>query len=396
MATMASVVDRPRRGGDGVRVAINLLGLSSYVDRLQMLGALSGHLTELVVLTDVVPPGFDATCAKWPRMRVIPLGGKRFVRAAFRWLEASRGALDVVHDTFGFLAPFFQAYGPRTDRDFRLVNTLYTSNRAWFDRVRKGPIDLDFRYTMQRVLSLWKDARVCPWSDRVLVLGPGHAADLPAHVDPTRVAWLPSEVDCEAFTPGPPGGAPRQDLLFVGNVCRNKGVDVLLESMATLRETWPSLRLELVGMVLFRETDWLREATARAGVGDIVTVSGRVPREALLDRYRSASLFVLPSRFEGSPRSVREALACGCRVVASDIPGHRGIDPEGRFLRFLSSFDAADWVPAIDEQLRATPEAAGDRAQAGVQWMRAHHTPDRVSNSDCCCFRFYFRLLPRR
>jgi glycosyltransferase involved in cell wall biosynthesis len=362
-----------------VRVAINLLNLSSYVDRLQMLGALSQHLTELVVLTDVVPPGFEAMCAQWPRMRVIALGGKRFGRAAFRWLEEARGALDVVHDTFGFLAPFFQVYGPRGDRGFRLVNTLYTSNRAWFDRVRKGPIDLDFRYTMQRILSLWKDARVCPWSDRVLVLGPGHAGDLPADVDPARVAWLPSEVDCATFTPPPMDAPRRRDLLFVGNVCRNKGIGVLLESMAALRETWPDLRLELVGMVLFRETDWLREATARAGVGDMVTVSGRVARDTLLHRYRSAALFVFPSRFEGSPRSVREALACGCRVVASDIPGHRGIDPEARFMRYLSSFEVADWVAAIDEQLRAPPEAVAQRAQAGIQWMRAHHTPAHVA-----------------
>ena len=144
-----------------------------------MLGALSNHLEELVVLTDVVPPALATLVEKWPRLRLVPLGAKGFGRAAFHWLEGARHGLDVVHDTFGFLAPFFQAHGPRVDRHFRLVNTLYTSNRAWFDRVRKGPIDLDFRYTMQRVLSLWKDARVCPWSDRVLVLGPGHAADLP-------------------------------------------------------------------------------------------------------------------------------------------------------------------------------------------------------------------------
>ncbi len=310
-----------------MRVAINLVNLSSYADRVRMLGALSTHLTELVVLTDALSPQQAEVIRQWPRLRVVPLGAKGFGRAAFRWLEGACDALDVVHDTFGFLAPFFQAHGPRANRPFRLVNTLYTSNRAWFDRVRKGPIDLDFRYTMQRVLSLWKDARVCPWSDRVLVLGPGHEADLPDGVDPARVSWIPSEVDCDAFSPPPADGSPRQNLLFVGNVCRNKGVDVLLEAMAALRPKWPTLHLELVGMVLFRETDWLYEAIAAAGVADMVTVAGRVGRETLLPRYRGASLFVFPSRFEGSPRGVREALAAGCPVVASDIPGHRGIDP---------------------------------------------------------------------
>ena len=362
-----------------MRVAINLVNLSSYADRLRMLGALSNHVTELVVLTDVVPENVTKVIDAWPRMRVVPLGGKGFARAAFQWLEGARHELDIVHDTFGFLAPFFQAHGPRRDRRFRLVNTLYTSNRAWFDRVRKGPIDLDFRYTMQRILSLWKDARVCPWSDRVLVLGPGHEADLPDGVDERRVRWIPSEVDCDTFSPPSEDAPPRQNLLFVGNVCRNKGVDVLLEAMAALAPAWPNLHLELVGMVLFRETDWLREAIAAAGVEARVTVAGRVARETLLPRYRSASLFVFPSRFEGSPRGVREALACGCPVIASDIPGHRGIDPDGRFLRYVPTFDVSDWVAAIGAHLADTPAAIAERARLGVEWMRTHHTPAAVA-----------------
>ncbi len=362
-----------------MRVVINLLKMSSYADRVRMLGALSTHLTELVVLTDAVPDDVQVLLARWPRLRVVALGGEHFGRAAFHWLEGARHQLDVIHDTFGFLAPFFQAHGPRTDRTFRLVNTLYTSNRAWFDRVRKGPIDLDFRYTIQRVLSLWKDARVCPWSDRVLVLGPGHEADLPDGVNPAQVSWIPSEVDCEAFTPPPPDAPARRDLLFVGNVCRNKGVDVLLEAMAALRPAWPDLHLELVGMVLFRETDWLREAIAAAGVADRVTVAGRVGRETLLPRYRAASLFVFPSRFEGSPRGVREALASGCPVVASDIPGHRGIDPEGRFLRYVPTFAVDDWVEAINTHLTDSAEAVARRVASGVDWMRTHHTPEAVA-----------------
>jgi glycosyltransferase involved in cell wall biosynthesis len=40
---------------------------------------------------------------------------------------------------------------------------------------------------------------------------------------------------------------------------------------------------------------------------------------------KKASLFISLSKFEGSPNAVMEAMACGCPLVLSDIPGHREI-----------------------------------------------------------------------
>ncbi|MCA9538546.1 MAG: glycosyltransferase family 4 protein [Myxococcales bacterium] len=365
-----------------MRAAINLLDLSSYADRFRMLCALAAQLAELWLLTDALPDALRAEAAAAPGLRVVALGNDRFKRRAARWLDdrVRTGALDVVHDTFGHLAGFFQAHGADPKRRFRLVNTLYTTNRGWFDRVRPRGFDQGPSYLAQRVICLWRDARVCPMADRTLVLGPGHEADVMAlGVPRERIEWLPSELDLTRFTPGdgPRSGAPL--VLFTGTVWRNKGIDLLLDVLPLLQARWPGLQAHLVGNVVPWERDWLASAAAKSGLGAALHLPGKLPREALLDLYWRADVFVFPSLFEGSPRSVREAVACGCPAVVSDIPGCRGIDPDGAFLRFAPPGDRPAWLDALTEALEEAPEAAAARRACGLAHLRQHHTPAAVA-----------------
>jgi glycosyltransferase involved in cell wall biosynthesis len=63
----------------------------------------------------------------------------------------------------------------------------------------------------------------------------------------------------------------------------------------------------------------LKEQAARRGLGDVVTFLGFQPNP--FPYLKHADLFLLPSRYEGLPNIVLEALAVGAPVVASDCPG---------------------------------------------------------------------------
>ena len=54
-----------------------------------------------------------------------------------------------------------------------------------------------------------------------------------------------------------------------------------------------------------------------------VIFTGRLSQEKLADVYNESDVFVLPSFYEGLPLTVMEALACGCKVVMTDLPGIR-------------------------------------------------------------------------
>ena len=60
-------------------------------------------------------------------------------------------------------------------------------------------------------------------------------------------------------------------------------------------------------------------------LGDQVVYHGILSHQALADLMQQAHLFVLPSFFEGLPLVLMEALACGCRIISTDLPGVREI-----------------------------------------------------------------------
>lgn len=104
-------------------------------------------------------------------------------------------------------------------------------------------------------------------------------------------------------------------LLAAGRLAEQKGFDTLIEAFARARETRP-LKLIILGEGKLRDP---LEAQVRAlGLCQDVALPGFVDNPYAY--MAAADLFVLSSRFEGSPNVVLEALACGCPVVATDCP----------------------------------------------------------------------------
>jgi alpha-maltose-1-phosphate synthase len=108
-------------------------------------------------------------------------------------------------------------------------------------------------------------------------------------------------------------------LVYAGKLSRAKGVPWLLRALEAMEISgW---ELDLVGSGGGPEgRDCLRLA---AELGDRVRVHGAVNQSELAGIMRRAHVFILPSFFEGLPLVVVEALACGCRVVVTDLPGVR-------------------------------------------------------------------------
>ncbi len=117
------------------------------------------------------------------------------------------------------------------------------------------------------------------------------------------------------------GDPPR--VLFVGYLRPEKGVGYLLEAFDKLRRKRP-LKLTLVGGSDRKtgvEAEWTERIRQSEFANDI-TMTGSLPfGPQLFDLYRSHDMYVLPSLSEGTPRTLIEARAFGCPVVATRVGG---------------------------------------------------------------------------
>lgn len=136
-----------------------------------------------------------------------------------------------------------------------------------------------------------------------------------------------SGVDIERFTPAPlPQGAPV--FLIISRLLREKGVVEFAEAARLVKVSYPYAQFWLVGPADHDHSDAIAEDEVHAW-----------EREGILTWYGSthdvrpfieaATVYVLPSYHEGTPRTVLEAMAMGRPIITTDAPGCRQTVSDG-------------------------------------------------------------------
>jgi glycosyltransferase involved in cell wall biosynthesis len=161
----------------------------------------------------------------------------------------------------------------------------------------------------------------CLKIDRVLALSHDQAEQIHQmyRIAGERIDVVGGGYDKELFALGAKPQAPPVHLLYAGKLSLAKGVDWLLRTFIGLED--PRLHLHLVGSGSGQEAELCLQLAQEAG--DRVTIHGRINQQALARLMELSHIFVLPSFYEGLPLVLLEALAAGCRIIASDLPGCR-------------------------------------------------------------------------
>lgn len=133
-----------------------------------------------------------------------------------------------------------------------------------------------------------------------------------------RTHVIPSPVG-EQFSSSVGGvQSPRMPIvLAVGRLVPQKGFDLLIRAFYEVVQRHPKWSLLIVGQGP-KEAELKDLATRLLPPGSVLFAGAVKDPERY---YRTAGLFVLPSRFEGFPNALLEAMAAGCAVIATDAPG---------------------------------------------------------------------------
>ena len=166
-----------------------------------------------------------------------------------------------------------------------------------------------------------------------------------------RAEYLPSLVEDEWFDRARDEQRPRESarvrVAYTGRLSRDKGtLDLLLAARAL-----PEVEFVLMGEVT--EEVHLEIDSASANV----TVTGHLPRREVLDRLLGCDIFVFPSRREGSPNAVIEAMAAGLPVVATRVGGVTEMIDEGKGGHLVPASDSQALAEAVN-RLAADPQLA--------------------------------------
>jgi phosphatidylinositol alpha-1,6-mannosyltransferase len=263
------------------------------------------------------------------------------------WLAWRKGPFDIVFCGHAYMAPIAWAVARLSGARYWLQTHGAEIWKTRPDRLRRAIEAADLVTTVSR-------------GTRHSLLG---WVDLP----PDRMRVLPDTVQ-DKFVPGPARAdlrarlalGPGPILLTVGRLSaseRYKGHEQVFAVLPELRRKFPTLVHVVAGSGDDRA---YLEQRARALAVDGVRFLGFVPEEELLDLYRLADLYVMPSTQEGFGIVYLEAAGCGLRVVGGVGGGSADAVPDERVGVLVDPADRAALAAAIAGQLgrgRADPAA---------------------------------------
>jgi glycosyltransferase involved in cell wall biosynthesis len=293
--------------------------------------------------------------------------------SALRDLKRALDGADLVH-AHGVRAGLAAGAAARSDAVPHLIVTIHN---AVFE---SGSTRRGAESVAHRMLALLAELRICVSEDvarAARAAAPAKAGSvivMPVGADPTPVE--PAEAAAAREQLGLEAGRPL--VVGVGRLDPQKGFDVLVEATARMNGSSPPM-VVICGEGPARPD--LEERIRALGLGGQVRLLGhRQDAKALI---AAADAFCMPSRWEGSPLALHEALAAGRPVVAAAVGGIPELLTFGQAGLLVPPEDPGALAAAVGRILSDQPlaERLGARAlEAAEAWPDAATTARRVAD----------------
>ncbi len=112
----------------------------------------------------------------------------------------------------------------------------------------------------------------------------------------------------------------KRNILFVGRLDQNKGLDILIKAYAVVSGDINGVSLTIAGKDMVKITPVLQELVRKLNLNNI-QFTGEISQKDLLKLYSKSDVFVMPSSYEAFGITIVEAMAQGIPVIATDVGG---------------------------------------------------------------------------
>jgi D-inositol-3-phosphate glycosyltransferase len=236
------------------------------------------------------------------------------------------------------------------------------------------------------------ERQVLHHADRIIAATPAELAQLQwlYHADVRKVVVIPPGVDVCRFYPIPKDeameyiGVPPcgKMILFVGRIEPLKGLIILLEAIARLKQIDRLKEAQFCLIVIGGDPDVGSEKVSaemvriqalrtQYGLEDMVTFLGKRAQDTLPYYYSAAEMVVVPSQYESFGMVALEAMACGTPVVASQVGGLAFLIQDG-VTGFTVPVDDPDILADRMRTLLCSPELRETMGQKAMAYARGY------------------------
>lgn len=174
---------------------------------------------------------------------------------------------------------------------------------------------------LQSILYLVYEYLLLPFADKIIVPNPSKQKELSSHPFLSKkTVYLPNGVDTKIFSPlsyKQQRQSQKVAILSVGRLEKQKNYPFLIRCLAKQKLS-SKAGLTLIGTGT--QAKLLQKKAKSTGL--TLQLVGNIPNEKIVDYYRDCDIYAQPSLIEGSPKTVLEAMACGCPVLVSRSPGN--------------------------------------------------------------------------
>lgn len=187
---------------------------------------------------------------------------------------------------------------------------------------------------------------------------------------------VPNGVDTARFRVAPdtiPLEKRMQMVVCVSKLRYEKGIDALLQAWRLVHEQQPQARLILVGSGPIQPQ--LMQLADALGVSESIEFAGL--QSNIPAQFHRGSIAILPSRWEGMPNALLEAMACGMACVATRVSGSEDLIQEGSNGLLVEPDDYEAMAQALLTLLR-DPERTALYGKAARETVEQHYTLQQI------------------
>jgi glycosyltransferase involved in cell wall biosynthesis len=291
-----------------------------------------------------------------------------------RIIKANEGNFDIIH--------IHTPLSPTIDTSLPMVSTVHTSVKE--DALYIEVVDAKSFCTklLTEYVSVPIVAKTIAISESVMTVANSVAQELGKHYAYDGALVVGNGVDECLLEPRSIKPCDKY-ILFIGRLSYRKGLFDLLECAKVVCRRY-GIKFILVGKGELEQK--IRNVIEKEGLQDKIILVGHQNREELVRLYQNATIFVLPSHYEGLPTVLLEAMSCGLPVVATNVSGCPDVVSDGENGVLIPAKSPEMMVEAIsrlldDEALR------NDLGKNARKTIEEHNTWDRIAGKIEACYQ---------